>query len=105
MTASRADRVSFGCSEEANFTYFGDALFAQALNQTDDLEQAFKRAKATVAEREQADHFEASEPQIWAPRTVLRSEEHTSALQSLMRTSYAVFCLKNSKSNAANTTE
>src|SRR3546814_7825077 len=25
--------------------------------------------------------------------TVLRSEEHTSALQSLMRTSYAVFCL------------
>ncbi|TNF79475.1 peptidase C13 [Pseudomonas sp. ICMP22404] len=71
MTASRADRVSFGCSEEANFTYFGDALFAQALNQTDDLEQAFKLAKATVAEREQADNFEASEPQIWAPRTVL----------------------------------
>jgi hypothetical protein len=46
MTASRADRVSFGCSEEADFTYFGDALFAQALNQTDDLQQAFKLAKA-----------------------------------------------------------
>src|SRR3546814_9269554 len=27
----------------------------------------------------------------------LRSEEHTSALQSLMRTSYAVFCLKKKK--------
>src|SRR3546814_5515989 len=26
--------------------------------------------------------------------TALRSEEHTSELQSLMRTSYAVFCLK-----------
>src|SRR3546814_6598161 len=26
-----------------------------------------------------------------------RSEEHTSALQSLMRNSYAVFCLKNKK--------
>src|SRR3546814_5066002 len=26
-----------------------------------------------------------------------RSEEHTSELQSLMRTSYAVFCLKNNK--------
>src|SRR3546814_10784898 len=25
----------------------------------------------------------------------MRSEEHTSELQSLMRTSYAVFCLKN----------
>src|SRR3546814_3470586 len=28
---------------------------------------------------------------------VLRSEEHTSELQSLMRTSYAVFCLKKKK--------
>ncbi|WP_248915629.1 C13 family peptidase [Pseudomonas moorei] len=88
MTASRADRVSFGCSEEANFTYFGDALFAQALNQTDDLEQAFKLAKATVAERELADNFEASEPQIWAPRTVLshwqllRKQQARKALQS-----------------------
>src|SRR3546814_4064584 len=27
-------------------------------------------------------------------RSVLRSEEHTSELQSLMRISYAVFCLK-----------
>ncbi|WP_339491689.1 C13 family peptidase [Pseudomonas sp. EA_15y_Pfl2_R67] len=88
MTASRADRVSFGCSEEANFTYFGDALFAQALNQTDNLEQAFKRAKAIVAEREQADNFEASEPQMWAPRTVLshwqllRKQQARKALQS-----------------------
>src|SRR3546814_6992072 len=30
---------------------------------------------------------------------VLRSEEHTSELQSLMRISYAVFCLKNKKQN------
>src|SRR3546814_2129820 len=29
-----------------------------------------------------------------AYRTTLRSEEHTSELQSLMRISYAVFCLK-----------
>src|SRR3546814_9376749 len=28
---------------------------------------------------------------------VVRSEEHTSELQSLMRISYAVFCLKNKK--------
>src|SRR3546814_4091251 len=28
------------------------------------------------------------------PRLVVRSEEHTSELQSLMRISYAVFCLK-----------
>src|SRR3546814_2738779 len=30
-------------------------------------------------------------------RAVLRSEEHTSELQSLMRISYAVFCLKKKK--------
>src|SRR3546814_1115840 len=29
----------------------------------------------------------------------MRSEEHTSELQSLMRTSYAVFCLKKKKHN------
>src|SRR3546814_2641129 len=29
----------------------------------------------------------------------LRSEEHTSELQSLMRTSYAVFCLKKKRTN------
>src|SRR3546814_7293705 len=33
--------------------------------------------------------------QVWA--TQLRSEEHTSELQSLMRISYAVFCLKKQK--------
>src|SRR3546814_1045953 len=31
--------------------------------------------------------------------TTLRSEEHTSELQSLMRISYAVFCLKKKKKN------
>src|SRR3546814_3936171 len=33
-----------------------------------------------------------------------RSEEHTSELQSLMRTSYAVFCLKKKKTNDIKTT-
>src|SRR3546814_3924686 len=35
---------------------------------------------------------------------VLRSEEHTSELQSLMRTSYAVFCLKKNKNSHAKIT-
>src|SRR3546814_2847981 len=35
---------------------------------------------------------------VWAPEnTRQRSEEHTSELQSLMRNSYAVFCLKKKK--------
>ncbi|HLA29930.1 MAG TPA: C13 family peptidase [Pseudomonas sp.] len=71
MTAARADRVSFGCSEENDFTYFGRALFAEALQQTDDLQRAFELAQASVAKREQADGFEASEPQIWPAKAVL----------------------------------
>src|SRR3546814_5717433 len=34
-----------------------------------------------------------------------RSEEHTSELQSLMRTSYAVFCLKQKKRTTITTTQ
>src|SRR3546814_6239147 len=41
--------------------------------------------------------------QAAARRTaVLRSEEHTSELQSLMRTSYAVFCLKKKQTKQEN---
>src|SRR3546814_5327636 len=36
----------------------------------------------------------ATEPGGLLRRTGMRSEEHTSELQSLMRISYAVFCLK-----------
>src|SRR3546814_6870109 len=36
------------------------------------------------------------EPWLWA---MVRSEEHTSELQSLMRISYAVFCLKKKNTN------
>src|SRR3546814_10825038 len=41
---------------------------------------------------------------LWRP--VVRSEEHTSELQSLMRISYAVFCLKNKQTaNTPQTTK
>src|SRR3546814_5392285 len=36
-------------------------------------------------------------------KALVRSEEHTSELQSLMRISYAVFCLKNKKHGSNNT--
>jgi len=92
MTAARDDRVSFGCSEENDFTYFGRALFAEALNQTDDLQRAFELARATIAEREQADGFEASEPQIWPAKAVLqhwralREQQASRALNSATAT-------------------
>src|SRR3546814_6920788 len=36
---------------------------------------------------------------LWERHGALRSEEHTSELQSLMRISYAVFCLKKKKTH------
>src|SRR3546814_6248476 len=38
-----------------------------------------------------------------APMAIWRSEEHTSELQSLMRISYAVFCLKKKTNDNTNT--
>src|SRR3546814_2099294 len=43
------------------------------------------------------DDIESIEVHTFHEATRLRSEEHTSELQSLMRPSYAVFCLKKKK--------
>src|SRR3546814_2174202 len=41
---------------------------------------------------------------VIVPIFLYRSEEHTSELQSLMRISYAVFCLKKTKNNKLSVT-
>src|SRR3546814_9896278 len=47
----------------------------------------------------------AGQHRILLIATPIRSEEHTSELQSLMRTSYAVFCLKKKKKDKQYHTE
>jgi hypothetical protein len=79
MAAARHDRVSFGCSDDNDFTYFGRALFANALQRTDDLKKAFDLASREVARREQEEGFEASEPQLWAPEAVLEQWQRLQA--------------------------
>src|SRR3546814_7422743 len=44
-------------------------------------------------------HFQKNVQVLGAREGISRSEEHTSELQSLMRISYAVFCLKKKKTN------
>lgn len=65
MTAARADRTSFGCSNESEWTWFGDALFNHALRQTTSLPRAFETAKGLIAGWEARDKFKPSEPQIF----------------------------------------
>ena len=64
ITAASADRASFGCTDDADFTYFGRALLEQALNRTDSFVDAFAMARIAIDKRETQEHQEHSEPQI-----------------------------------------
>jgi hypothetical protein len=64
ITAARADRSSFGCGNDSSATYFGRAWLVDALNQTADPVDAFRRAQSEVARWERHDKLTPSEPQI-----------------------------------------
>ena len=64
ITAAAADRNSFGCSNEADWTYFGKAYFDEALRETYSFTQAFEAARPAIAARERRDGYEASDPQM-----------------------------------------
>ena len=66
LTAARADRQSFGCAHENQWTYFGEAYFSQALSQEGDFIRAFERARELIAERERRERKQPSEPQMHA---------------------------------------
>ena len=65
MTAARSDRASFGCSNESDWTYFGNALFNHGLRATTSLPKAFASAKVLIGEWEAKEKFRPSEPQIF----------------------------------------
>src|SRR3546814_7090602 len=60
---------------------------------------ARKRAVGHAACRADATASRIERSGALSPKKEIRSEEHTSELQSLMRISYAVFCLKKKKNN------
>jgi hypothetical protein len=65
ITASAADRTSFGCSNDRDLTYFGEAFYRDALPAARSLRDAFDTAKAAIAARERREHVEASNPQAY----------------------------------------
>lgn len=52
IAAARADRQSFGCADENDFTYFGRAFFKESLPSADSFEDAFAKAAKLVREWE-----------------------------------------------------
>ena len=64
ISASAPDRNSFGCSNEAEWTYFGKAYFDESLRKTVSFVDAFEDAKSVIAEREKEAGHVPSDPQM-----------------------------------------
>lgn len=65
ITASDEANPSFGCTDDADLTYFGRAYFDEALRRENSFEAAFKHAQHTVLEREAEQSFSPSNPQLF----------------------------------------
>jgi Peptidase C13 family len=64
MTSADAKRESFGCGALSDFTYFGQALFDDALRRTRSFPDAFHQATARIVEREKQERLKSSNPQM-----------------------------------------
>lgn len=70
ITASRADRTSFGCGSESSVTWFGRAWMVEGLNRTPGFTEAYAYATRRVREWERAERIEASYPQMSEGRRI-----------------------------------
>jgi hypothetical protein len=64
ITAADRNHPSFGCTDKAKWTYFGDAFFNSALRQSATLKEAFTLARSLVLTWELRSGFEPSQPQM-----------------------------------------
>ena len=64
MTASAADRTSFGCGHDGTFTYFGNALIGRAMEKEFSMARAFEIAVRSIEKREKKEGLGPSKPQI-----------------------------------------
>jgi hypothetical protein len=65
VTAADAQHSSFGCEEDRELTWFGEAFLKDALPGSGSLEEAFDTAAKLIARREQAGHEVHSNPQLY----------------------------------------
>jgi hypothetical protein len=63
ITAAAKNRTSFGCSDQRDLTYFGEAFYRDALPHSIDLRVAFEAARKEIRQRERDDGFKPSQPQ------------------------------------------
>lgn len=65
LTAAAADRTSFGCSDDRDLTYFGEAFYRDALPSTKSLREAFTQAARNIEVRERDEDMKPSKPQAF----------------------------------------
>ena len=65
MTASSADRTSFGCDDRRELTYFGEALLKNQLREQFSIEAAFSNTAREIERREKVERLDPSYPQIF----------------------------------------
>jgi len=70
IAAAAADRNSFGCSNENEWTYFGKAYFDEALRSTGSFTRAFEAAAPVIEERERKQGFDPSKPVMAAGNAI-----------------------------------
>jgi hypothetical protein len=76
LTAAATDRKSFGCSNEADFTYFGRAFFAEQLAESEiSFVTAFEQARERIHELEVSEGKKPSLPQIASTPSILAKLE------------------------------
>ncbi len=71
ITAAAADRTSFGCSNESNFTYFGEALLADEMQHQSSILSAFHATLKDIYAREEREHLEHSNPQLFVGQNMI----------------------------------
>jgi len=69
-TASDAGHTSFGCADDRDLTYFGEAFLKDSVPTTTSLEAAFKKAVELIQHHEAAEHLEHSNPQLYIGPTI-----------------------------------
>jgi hypothetical protein len=65
VTASDAAHESFGCEDDRELTWFGEAFLKDSLPGSPSLEDAFHKAAQLIAQREDAEHQIHSNPQLY----------------------------------------
>ena len=71
ITASSADRQSFGCGALSDATYLAQALFGEAMRETHSFQKGFEMARTTIEKWEKEKNFTASQPQVFAGAQVV----------------------------------